>query len=388
MAILSKFAGGAGELAFAFLAFIVVLTVVVFIHELAHFAVARWCGVKVTAFSICFGREIWGFTDRHGTRWRIGWIPLGGYVKWVDDENAASAGAGKDTSKLSAEDRAGAFNLKPLWQKSAIVAAGPISNFILAIVIFAGMAMWFGVATLQPRVAEITKDSAAERAGMKPGDLIRRLDGETIGSFDDVRRIVALSPSRPMKMQVDRAGQSVLLTITPDAKEEPDTFGGTLRRGLIGVKPVLAAEAFSHRKVGLIDGLGVGVKQTTTIVTSTVGYIRDVFAGRQRADQIGGAIQIAQVSSREARKGFENLLALIGALSASIGFINLLPIPVLDGGHLLFYSIEAIIRRPLSDQFKEVGFKFGLATLLTLMLFTTVMDVTKLSRLVAAYFGS
>jgi regulator of sigma E protease len=380
MGILGKFVGGAGDLAFAFLAFIFVLTVVVFIHELAHFAVARWCGVKVTAFSICFGREIWGFTDKHGTRWRLGWIPLGGYVKWVDDENAASAGT-KDTSQMSATDREGSFSLKPLWQKAAIVAAGPISNFILAIVIFAGMFMWFGQATLQPRVSEVLKGSAAERGGMQSGDFIRVIDGEAVKSFDDVKRIVSLGPSRPMIMQVDRAGSTATLTVTPSAVEEPDTFGGTLRRGVIGVKPVTTPDAFTHRKVGLIDGLGIGVRQTTIIITSTVGYIRDVFAGRQRADQIGGPIQIAQVSSREAKKGIESLLLLIAALSASIGFINLLPIPVLDGGHLMFYAIEGIIRRPLSDGFKEMGFKFGLALLLSLMLFTTVTDVTKLWRL-------
>jgi regulator of sigma E protease len=383
MAMLSKFAGGAGDLAFAFLAFIFVLTIVVFIHELAHFAVARWCGVKVTEFSICFGREIWGFNDRHGTRWRLGWIPLGGYVKWVDDENVASAGS-KDVEQMSSVDRSGSFSNKPLWQKAAIVAAGPISNFILAIVIFAGMFMWFGIATLQPRVSEVLKDSAAERAGVQSGDLIRWLDGTSVGSFDDVKRIISLGPSRQMKMVVDRAGAPVTLTIVPSAVEEPDTFGGTLRRGVIGVRPVTTPDAFTHRKVGLIDGIKKGTEQTAIIITSTVGYIRDVFAGRQRADQIGGPIQIAQVSSREAKKGIENLLLLIAALSASIGFINLLPIPVLDGGHLMFYAIEAIIRRPLSDGFKEMGFKFGLALLLTLMLFTTVTDVTKLWRLLTS----
>jgi regulator of sigma E protease len=180
---------------------------------------------------------------------------------------------------------------------------------------------------------------------------------------------------------VDRGGAPTTLTITPSAVEEADTFGGTLRRGVIGVRPVTTPDAFTHRKVGLIDGIGHGARQTSIIITSTVGYIRDVIAGRQRADQIGGPIQIAQVSSREAKKGVENLLALIAALSASIGFINLLPIPVLDGGHLMFYAIEGIIRRPLSDGFKEMGFKFGLALLLTLMLFTTVTDVTKLWRL-------
>ncbi len=380
MEILSKFAGGAGDLAFAFVVFIFVLTVVVFIHELAHFAVARWCGVKVTAFSICFGREIWGFTDRHGTRWRLGWIPLGGYVKWVDDENVASAGS-KDTAQMSADDRSGSFSTKPLWQKSAIVAAGPISNFILAIVIFAGMFMWFGIATLQPKISEVVKGSAADRAGVEAGDIIRSLDGEVITSFGSVQRIIALGPNRPMKMVVDRGGAPVTMTVTPTAEEEADTYGGTLRRGKLGVRPVTTADAFTHRKVGLIEGIREGTSQTATIITSTVGYIRDVFAGRQRADQIGGPIQIAQVSSREAKKGIENLLALIAALSASIGFINLLPIPVLDGGHLMFYAIEAIIRRPLSDGFKEMGFKFGLALLLTLMLFTTVTDVTKLWRL-------
>jgi regulator of sigma E protease len=380
MVILNKLASGVWELGFTLLAFMLVLTVVVFIHELAHFAVGRWCGVKVAAFSICFGREIWGFTDRHGTRWRLGWIPLGGYVKWIDDENAASAGT-VDATNVSATDREGWFSFKPLWQKAAIVAAGPISNFILAIAIFAGMFMWFGIGTMKPVIGEVGKGSAADIAGMRAGDVVRRIDSETVFGFEDVRRIVGLSPSRPMKFYVDRDGAAAILDITPNAVEEPDTFGGTLRRGVIGVRPATGPGAVTYKKLGLIDGISMGTRQTVTIVTSTVGYIREVFAGRQRADQIGGPLQIAQVSSREARKGIENLLNLIAALSASIGFINLLPIPVLDGGHLMFYAIEAIMRRPLSDGFKEVGFKFGLAVLLTLMLFTTVMDVTKLWRL-------
>jgi regulator of sigma E protease len=184
-----------------------------------------------------------------------------------------------------------------------------------------------------------------------------------------------------MQVLIDRSGVQKVIAVTPAAVEEPDTYGGTLRKGLIGVTPVQTKDAYTHEKVGLIDGLGKGVRQTTVIITSTVGYIREVFAGRQRADQIGGALQIAQVSSREAKKGVEHLLGLIAALSASIGFINLLPIPVLDGGHLMFYAIEGIIRRPLSDGFKEMGFKFGLALLLSLMVFTTYTDITKLWRL-------
>jgi regulator of sigma E protease len=241
--------------------------------------------------------------------------------------------------------------------------------------------MWFGFTTLQPRIGEVKPGSAAERAGLLPGDLIKRIDGEAMPSFEDVKRIVSLNPGRPMQMQIERGGAATSVVITPTAAEEPDTFGGTLRKGLIGVVPVQTREAYTHEKVGPIDALGKGVRQTGIIITSTVGYIREVLAGRQRADQIGGAVQIAQVSSREAKKGFENLLGLIGALSASIGFINLLPIPVLDGGHLMFYAIEGLIRRPLSDGFKEMGFKFGLALLLSLMVFTTYSDVTKLWRL-------
>ena len=374
MAFLASVADGVGNVATYTLAFLFVLTVVVFVHELGHFLVARWCGVAVKAFSIGFGREVWGFYDSHGTRWRLGWIPLGGYVKFMDDENAASVPSRDAIGRMTAAERAGSFHAKPVWQRAAVVAAGPIANFLLAVAIFACMFMLIGVRTTAAKIDEVVADMPAATAGFKPGDVILKIDGHEVEGFNDVLRIVGTSPDRQLVFGVDRDGRYIEIPVTPALKEQKDSFGSVHRRGMIGIKPVLTPETLEVKPVGPIEALRLGVKETRFIITSTLSYIGDVLIGRQMADQLGGPIRIAQVSGQMAQLGPEFVAQLIAIISVSVGLINLFPIPLLDGGHLLFYALEAVRRRPLSERTQEIGFRIGFAVVLMLMVFAFYND--------------
>ncbi|HJZ33812.1 MAG TPA: RIP metalloprotease RseP [Hyphomicrobiaceae bacterium] len=355
--------------------FLFVLTVVVFVHELGHFLMARWCGVRVRAFSIGFGREIFGFYDRHGTRWRVAWIPLGGYVKFMDDENSASVPSRDALARLSPEERAGAFQVKPLASRAAIVAAGPVANFLLAIAIFALTFTVVGVHVTAPRVDELVAGGAAEAAGFKPGDLILSIDGSPIETFTDMQRIVSGSADRELTFLVERDGGTVTLKATPARREISDRFGNKTRQGMIGIRRNASQEDWKYQRYGPIQSLGLGVRETYFIVARTMSYLSDVVMGRESADQLGGPIRIAEVSGQVASVGFVPLLNLTAVLSVSIGLINLFPIPLLDGGHLLFYLIEAVRRKPLSDRTQEIGFRIGLAVVLMLMMFATWNDL-------------
>jgi regulator of sigma E protease len=381
MELIGQGIGGLQGIFGKLLPFLFVLTVVVFIHELGHFLVGRWCGVKVKAFSIGFGKEIFGFFDRHGTRWRVAWIPLGGYVKFADDENGASVPSREALDKMTPEERAGAFHTKPLWAKSAIVAAGPIANFLLAIAIFAATFAIFGMPVTAPRVDDVIPDGAAARAGFQAGDLIVSINGEAIDSFGDMQRIVSASADRELSFEVNRAGKLVLLKATPDRKEISDRFGNKMRQGVIGIRRnTNSSKDWEVRKFGPVEAVGMGVKQTVFIVTRTLGYLSDVIMGRESPDQVGGPIRIAEVSGQVASDGFLPLLQLTAVLSVSIGLINLFPVPLLDGGHLLFYAIEAVRRRPLSERSQEIGFRIGLALVLALMIFATWNDLGIVKR--------
>ena len=365
------------------LPFLFVLTVVVFFHELGHFLVARWCGVKVKAFSIGFGKEIFGFYDRHGTRWRFAWIPLGGYVKFMDDENGASVPDRDALARMTDEEREGAFQTKPLAAKAAIVAAGPIANFLLAIVIFAATFAIVGMHVTAPRVDELVAGGTAADAGFRQGDLIVAIDGTAIESFSDMQRIVSASADRELAFTVDRDGKTLTLKATPARKEITDRFGNKIRLGVIGIKRNATAKDWEYKRYGPIEAVGMGAKETVFIITRTMGYLRDVVMGREAADQLGGPIRIAEVSGQVASVGFLPLLNLTAVLSVSIGLLNLFPVPLLDGGHLLFYAIEAVRRRPLSERSQEIGFRIGLALVLAMMIFATWNDLGIVKRWIA-----
>jgi len=357
--------------------FLFVLTIVIFFHELGHFLVARWCGVAVKTFSIGFGPEIAGFNDRHGTRWRLSWIPLGGYVKFIDDENVASAGH-KSLEHLSAEERKGSFQGKPLWARAAIVAAGPIANFLLAVAIFTMLAALFGEQTTAARVDAVTPGSAAERAGFLPGDRVISIDGRPIDNFGEMQEIVSTSPGLTLTFIVERGDNRVELKATPEIKEIKDSFGNKFRIAQLGIHRNAAPDEWSMERHDPLTALAIGVKRSYEIIERSISYLANVIGGKEPADQLGGPIRIAQISGQVASLGFVPLLNLAALISVSIGFLNLFPIPMLDGGHLLYYAIEAVRGRPLSERSQEIGFRIGLALVLALLIFATRNDVIHL----------
>jgi regulator of sigma E protease len=456
-----------------FVPFIFALSVVVFFHELGHFLVARWCGVRVLVFSIGFGPELIGFDDRHGTRWKISAIPLGGYVKFFGDDNAASVPDQETIGRMTEAERRDSFFHKPVAARAAIVAAGPIANFILAIVIFGALAFFLGRQVTVPRIDSVTPGSAAAAAGFKPGDVILSADGKTVDGFGDVQRIAAFNAGHPLTFVVERGGERVTLTATPVERAERDRFGNLQRLGVLDISgPIMpariaavvpgsaaAAAGFQPedrvRKIdgkpvntfldlrevvaanperelefeiergggtvvlrgtpsvhmekdasgatqrigqlgisggydpadtrfiqyGVLGALKSGVSESWFVVDDTIGYLVKIVRGRASADQLGGPIRIAQVAGQVATSGFTPILRFVALISVSIGLLNLFPIPLLDGGHLLFYAIEAVRGRPLSDRAQEYGFRFGLAVVLLLMLFATYNDLLHIRSL-------
>lgn len=374
-----SFLGASGHMAVLTVAgFLFVLTVVVFFHELGHFLMARWCGIGVQAFSIGFGPEIFGFNDRFGTRWRLSWIPLGGYVKFIDDDNVASAGH-TPLEHLSEADRKRSFQSKSLGARAAVVAAGPIANFVLAIVIFTALFTFFAEQTTAAKVDVVAPGSAAEKAGFLPGDQVLSIDGHAIESFNEMQQIVRLSAGVTLNFVVDRGGQKVELKATPELKEIKDGFGN--RAGQLGIQRNATAAEWVAKRHDPLTALKMAFQRSYMIVQTSLEYLAKVVSGRESADQLGGPIRIAQISGQVASIGFLPLLDLAAVISISIGLINLFPIPMLDGGHLLFYGIEGIRGRPLSENVQEIGFRIGLAFVLMLMIFATWNDLIHLNIL-------
>jgi regulator of sigma E protease len=359
--------------------FLFVLSLVVFFHELGHFLIARWCGVRILAFSIGFGPELIGFNDRHGTRWKIAAIPLGGYVKFFGDDSAASTPDSARIATMTASEKSESFVGQSVAKRAAIVVAGPMANFLLAIVIFAGVFMFYGKQTMSARVDSVQPDSAAAAAGFQPGDLVTAINGSPIADFADMQRIVSESAGEMLTIMVKRDGTDKVLTATPILSEEKDIFGNVHRIGLLGIRRSTAPEDLKYQPVSPPEALWMGAQETWFVIDRTLSYIGGVVVGREAANQLGGPIRIAEMSGQVATLGFGALLHLAAVLSVSIGLLNLFPIPLLDGGHLLFYSVEAVRGRPLSERAQEVGFRIGLAIVLMLMIFATFNDIVHLA---------
>jgi regulator of sigma E protease len=375
---LATITGATGSFFLTVFSFIVVLSVVVFIHEYGHFWVGRRCGVGVTAFSVGFGRELFGWTDRHGTRWKISAIPLGGYVKFVGDINAASVPDNNQLGHMSAAERAISFPHQNVAKRAAIVAAGPIANFILAIAIFAGFNYFSGRQVLEPRIEAVQAGSAAEKAGFQPNDLILTIDGKQIETFADMQLLVSSSAGESLVFTVERGGQTVSLNAIPNFVEKTTPFGKQ-RIGLLGVEASKDPAAIKRISYSIPGALKAGAVETWNLVDRTFNFLRRLILGWESADQLSGPIGIARVSGTAFDVGgVYSLVSLIGFMSVSIGIINLFPIPLLDGGHLLFYAIEAIRGRPLSDRAQEIGFRIGFAIVAMLMLFATWNDLVHL----------
>jgi regulator of sigma E protease len=368
---------GGGVLGYV-IPFLFVLSLVVFFHELGHFLVARWCGVQILVFSIGFGPEIVGFNDRYGTRWKISAIPLGGFVKFFGDDNVASV-PGQSQADMDAEQRARSFMFQPVLKRIAIVVAGPAANFVLAVIIFACVFALYGKQTMSARVDTVQPGSAAAAAGFQPGDLVVAIDGRAVDSFSDMQRIVSTSAGETLNVTVEHDGVQRLLKATPALKEVKDNFGNVQRIGILGITRSMAAEDLKLHPVAPPQAVWMSLQETWSVIDRTLNYIVGVLSGREAASQLGGPIRIAQMSGQVASFGFIPLIQLAAVLSVSIGLLNLFPIPLLDGGHLLFYVIEGVRGRPLSERAQEVGFRIGLAIVLMLMIFATFNDIVHLT---------
>jgi regulator of sigma E protease len=359
--------------------FLFVLTIVVFFHELGHFVVARWAGVNVLTFSLGFGPELVGFNDRHGTRWKISAIPLGGYVKFFGDDSEASTPSSDALANMTEEEREGSFHHKKVGRRAAIVAAGPIANFILAIVIFAGLFTFLGKPSTSARVDKVEAGSAAAAAGFQIGDIVTTIDGTAIDSFSDMQRIVGTSAGEKLTFTVKRGNSTVQLQGTPELREVKDPFGNAHKLGVLGITRSMLPGDVTTERVDPATAVWLGVKETWFVIDRTLAYIGGVFTGREAADQVGGPLRIAQISGQVATIGLAALVHLAAVLSISIGLLNLFPVPLLDGGHLLFYAVEAVRGRPLSERAQEMGFRIGLGLVLMLMVFATYNDILHLA---------
>lgn len=358
--------------------FVVVLSLLVFVHEMGHYLAGRWSGIRILAFSIGFGPELVGWTDKHGTRWKISAIPLGGYVRFYGDDDASSRPDFEGLERMDEAERATTFMGAKLWKRAVTVAAGPVANFILAIAIFAVLFSIYGKPMSDPVVFQVKDGSAAQTAGFLPGDRIVSMDGTTIESFTDLQRYVSMRPGIRIEAKVERKGQIVGLAVTPVSTEITDNFGNKMDIGIIGIMSNAEAGHFRLEKLNPLQAVAEGARQSWHVVTGTYDYIANMIAGRMKADQLGGPIRIAQASGEMASIGISALLQLAAVLSVSIGLLNLMPVPVLDGGHLLFYAIEAIRGRPVGPAAQEIAFRVGLAMVLSLMVFATWNDIARL----------
>ncbi len=352
------------------LSFLLVIGPLIFVHELGHYFAGRWFGVKADAFSIGFGREIAGWTDKHGTRWKIGWLPLGGYVKFAGDMNPASTPS-QEWLSLPAEERNKTFQSKPVWQRFIIVAAGPLVNFLFAIVIYIGVFASYGEPRTPPVVSAVVEGSAADRAGLLPGDRIIEINGQSITRFEDVAAFVRIRPEERLSLDIERAGRTLTLPAVPDAQVVRDNFGNEAKMGMLGIAPAgrVIVPLQPHQLVG------AAVRQTADTVQMMVVTLGQVVTGQRSVKEMGGPLKIAQYSGQQASLGWLDFLWFMSIISINLGFINLLPIPLLDGGHLLFYLIEGVRRKPLKPEAQEWAFRTGLAALLALMIFVTLNDL-------------
>jgi regulator of sigma E protease len=381
--------------------FVVVLSVVVFVHEFGHFQVARWCKVAIDTFSIGFGKTLLGWRDKQGVEWKVGALPLGGYVKFTDDADAMSTGPREkieDPAAMAEARRKGLFHAQPLSSRAMVVAAGPVTNFIFSILAFAVYALIVGrdvtdYNAIPARIGVVTEGSAAAHAGLQPNDIVRRANDQSIANFSALQAMVSASPEQPIALQVERNGGVVMLNAMP-ARSSGATGLPPAGQGILGVRPLVLDSELTIERIGVLESLTIGVNNTWNIVAQTGSYIGAVFAGRESGNQIAGPLGIINVSGQVATSALDSgggdwgkmlgrlgvaLLSLAAVLSVAVGFVNLLPIPILDGGHLLFYAIEALRGgKPLPPAAQEWAFRAGFAVMASLFLFATWNDITRL----------
>jgi regulator of sigma E protease len=350
--------------------FLILLTVLVFVHEYGHYIVARWCGVRVEVFSIGFGPELFGRTDSHGTRWKVSAIPLGGYVKMFGQgANLLEGEAGK---AMTEADRKVAFDFKSVWRRMAIVAAGPIANYLFAALIFTVMFVVHGKDVAAPIVGEVSAGSAAFEAGLKSGDRVVSLNGTAVGDFDDIREFVQLNLDQEIIIAFERGGTVQTVHVRPKISVEKDVLGNELRLGRLGIA---AAGKSEQLELGLSEAVTEGVKRVFEISALMLKGVWQMITGVRPADELGGVLRIGYLSGEIAQIGLWSLIHFAAMLSVNLGLVNLFPIPLLDGGHLTYYAIEAARGKPLGERTQEWGFRVGIAFVLGLMLFATWNDL-------------
>ncbi len=358
----------------AFAAFIVVLSIVVFVHEFGHFWVARRCGVRVESFSIGFGREIWGWNDKLGTRWKVAWLPLGGYVKMFGDSDPASALPDAKVKDITEDEKKVAFFSQPVRKRFAIVAAGPASNYVFAVLVLAILFMFNGQPYTSPVVNEVLENSAAMQVGIKPGDRILSIDGEVTESFEDIRRIVMMNTGTPVDIALEREGKRQVIQATPEVQPITDRLGMEHKLGRLGI----LSNIVEFRALSPLGAVQQAFVETWNLTSSTLKAVCQMIIGVRGADGLSGPLRIAEMSGKIVREGVANFVLFLAHISISLGLLNLFPIPLLDGGHLVFYTVEKIRGRPLSEKAQEVGSWIGLTLVVLLMLFATWNDLVHL----------
>ncbi len=358
--------------------FLLVLTIVVFFHELGHYFVGRWNRIKIEAFAVGFGPELFGITDKRGTRWKFCIIPLGGYVKFFGDAGVASNPDHEKLAGMTSDELDGTYESKKVWQRALVAVAGPLANFILAIVIFSATFLYSGSFVVDPVIGTVKEGTAAADAGFLPGDRIVGVDGDRIQSFSDLQDAISLSAGESLAIEIERGGESKIFNVTPRMTEQKDRFGNSYSVGILGVTSSTDESTFRKIEHGPVSAVVLAVDQTWSVATRTLKFLGQIIVGRQDAAQLRGPVGIAQISSQVATLGYDRLITLAAVLSISIGLLNLFPIPMLDGGHLMFYAIEAVRGKPLSIKAQEMGYRFGMLCMLGLMIFATRNDILRL----------
>ncbi len=359
--------------------FLVLLSVVVFVHEYGHYYFAKLYGVGITDFSIGFGKEIFGFNDKSGTRWKFCAIPLGGYVKFFGDRNVFSQAEQKELlKKYNKDDQNKLFVTKPLYQRSLIVAAGPFANFLLAIVIFACIYMFSGKDFTPAQISEVQDNSPAYTAGIKSGDVILSINDKKVSSITEVSTFINASISDTIDIKVLRNENEIIYNITPKKIESVDSLGNNINKKIIGIKISPLNDKLNKERLGPATALFYATKETWFVIQASLNFVTSMFQGKGDTDQLGGPIKIAKITGQVSQLGIIAFLSIMAYISISLGFINLFPIPMLDGGHLMFYAFEKILGRPLTQKTQEGFFRIGLFLLVFLMLFTTINDLKDL----------
>lgn len=360
--------------------FVVILSAIVFVHEFGHYIVARLCGVRVETFSIGFGREIWGYTAKNGTRWKLSVLPFGGYVKMFGDSSAASTPDADTLGHMTEAEKQVSFHHKPLWAKSLVVAAGPVANFLLTIGIFTYFLFTVGMASTEPVIGEVMPNTPAAEAGLKAGDRVLRVDKKKIRTFGDIPSAIMVNTGTPVDIELVRDGETLNLTITPAIVEDKDSLGNVIKRPLIGFKSV----QMTYEDIGFFRALGEASKSTYDICVASLKVLGQMVTGTRSAEELKGPIGIAKLSGQATQAGdttgetLRVILWFIALLSANLGMVNLFPIPVLDGGHLVYYGIEAMRGKPMAERYSVLGYRIGFALLITLMAFTIFNDMRQL----------